>query len=171
MSRETNGESGVRCMEHRIKENQKSLTQKVFSGLLRGVRGLSGNLDLRDWVLDEKSNFIFAIHCKPRPGDARNPYEFAKGIQFYLDDENRIWCRLLVRKTPSDTLCYSKCKLFQVIVLADPKGNLSCCIPGHDKQTMETFVRGAADYLEGHPRPPWPANPVLTGQVGASCVK
>ena len=145
----------VRRIEHHLKEDQKILIQKLFSGLLKGVCGLSGNPDLRVLVLDEKSIFTFAIHCKPRPGDARNPYEFAKGIQFYLDDENRIWFRLLVRKTPDDTLCYSEYKSFQLTVLADPKGNLSCCIPGHDKQTMETFVRGAADFLEGHPHPPW----------------
>ena len=132
--------------------------EKKFPHLSRGFRSLSGNPNLGVWEINE-SNFIFAIPLRPRPRDCNNVHEFDKGIQFYVDDNaNKIMCCLWERKPPTEPAEYSKEDLFAMEILVDPRGNLSCRIPGFGEQSLENFVRGAADYLEGYPRPPWPAN-------------
>ena len=124
--------------------------EKQFSYLLKGFRGLSGNPDLCVWEVNEMK-FIFALNRQCRPGDWCNPYEFDKGVKFFINKKGGISAHLKTRVHESEPPRYDEGELFDLKVLVDPRGNTSCSLPGHAKICMEDFVRNTAYFLEGTP--------------------
>ena len=124
--------------------------EDLFCRMRDGFRSLSGNPNLGVWEFTESSNFIFAIPLRHRLWDPRQNYEFKKGLQFYIED-SRINCRFLVGEAldSGKAPIYRTCQLFEVKVLVDNRGNLSCEVPGHHAQSLEDFVRGLGRFPGG----------------------